>query len=80
MGCGSRPLLDGAEVALGRGHTLPPVPGMRPAADSHPTCLGRGGLNHRLGLESCLCACLFVVWLKRVAQLAQLPSTKGSCL
>lgn len=51
---------------------------LRPTADSHPACLGRAGLTHRLDLESCLFSCLFVVGLKRVAQLVQLLSTKGS--
>lgn len=68
-------------VALGegaRGGSILECAPAGPAADSHPACLGRGGLAHRLDLESCFFSCLFVVGLKRVAQLAQSWATKGS--
>lgn len=70
-------------VALGegaRGGSILECAPAGPAADSHPACLGRGGLAHRLDLESCFFSCLFVVGLKRVAQLAQSWATKGSSI
>ena len=81
-------LWDGARPLSGRGgwlwaealgcFTLERGPAS--TADSHPACLGRCGLTHRLDPESYLFWCLFVVWFKRVPQLAQLLSAKGSCI
>lgn len=65
------PLRDGRRavaVASGTGRRLP-VPGP-PTADKPPCLPGRGGLTHRLDLESGLFSCLFVVWLKRLPPLA----------
>lgn len=82
LGDGARPLSGRAGWlwAEGTGCRSTLECGPVPTADSHPASPGRGGLSRRLDLESCLFGCLFVVWLKRVAQLAQLLSTKGSCI
>ena len=82
LGDGARPLSGWAGWlwAEGTGCRSTLECGPVPTADSHPESPGRGGLSRRLDLESCLFGCLFVVWLKRVAQLAQLLSTKGSCI
>ena len=82
LGDGARPLPGWAGWlwAEGTGCRSTLECGPVPTADSHSASPGRGGLSHRLDLESCLFGCLFVLWLKRVAQLAQLLSTKGSCI
>ena len=63
LGDGARPLSGRAGWlwAEGTGCRSTLECGPVPTADSHSASPGRGGLSHRLDLESCLFGCLFVL-------------------